>query len=102
MPPDTWLIGVSVPDGVPNEQERTEVVGVSLKALSEVGKSEYDGGGVTGTCEKAWDGAIVWGAIDSVGGIQCNMLPMDIELDMRSGWLKMGRDKHGLVADSGR
>lgn len=45
---------------------------------------------------------MVWGAIDSVGGIQCNMLPMDIELDMRSGWLKMGRDKHGLVADSGR
>lgn len=80
-----------------------EVVGVCLKALSEVGKSEYDGGGVTGAVwGKAWDGVMVWGAMDSVDGIQCNMLPMDIELDILSGWLKMGRDKHGLVADSGR
>lgn len=53
-----------------------------MKALREVGKSVYDGGGVTGaTC----DGAIVCGAIESAMGIQGIMLPMDIEVGTRSG-----------------
>lgn len=77
-------MGVSVPEVVPKEQERTGVVGLCvLKVLIEPENSEYDGGGVTGaTC----DGAIVCGAIESAGGaIQGITLPMDIELGTLSG-----------------
>lgn len=52
-------------------------------------------------CGKACEGVIVCGAMDS-DGIQFSMLFIETELGMRSGWLNIGRDKQGLVVDSGR
>ena len=52
-------------------------------------------------CGKACAGVMVCGAMDS-DGIQLSMLFMETELGKRSGWLNMGRDKQGLVVDSGR
>lgn len=98
-------MGVSVPDGVPNEHDRTGVVGVCLKADREVGKSEYDGGGVAGApCGNACSGEMVWGGMASVAGIHGSMLCIEMVLGIVrwSAWWKMGRERQGLVADSGR
>lgn len=69
-----------------------------------VGNSEYeDGGGVTGPWPgKACAGVMVSGAKDSAEGIQCSIFDIEAELDIRSGWLNIGRERHGLEADSGK
>ena len=83
MLPDSREIGVSDPEPLPSEQDRTGVAGVcALKVPSDAGNSEYDGGGVTGA---TWEGAIVCGAIDSAGGaIQGIIFPIDMEVGIRS------------------
>lgn len=90
------------PDGVLNELERMGVTGVCGLRELRGGNSENDGGGVIGAAGKAWDGVMVWGAMELAGGSQGRILFMDTECDIRSGWLKIGLDKQGLVADSGR
>lgn len=75
-----------------------------LKVGMLVGNSEYeDGGGVIGPAGKAWDGVMVWGTKDSCEGMKWNMLVIEAEFGIRSaGWLKIGRERQGLEADSGR